>query len=86
MKKRFTSEELLADDVIYEPVEDIIISVGRWSIHHRIVFEREGKFWLGAYSVGATESQDECPWQNVDEVECVEVELKEVLKKVWMPV
>lgn len=47
---------------------------GRWSIHHRRVFEFEGKFYETRYSVGATESQDESPYEYApDEIECNEV-------------
>ena len=38
------------------------------------------------YSEGATELQDERPWEYQDEVECIEVELKEVKVKKWVPV
>ena len=38
------------------------------------------------YSEGATEFQDERPWEYDDEIKCTEVELKEVKVKKWIPV
>jgi len=63
---------------------DEIIDTSRWSIHHRIIFEHEGKFYETYYSEGATEMQDESPWEYEDEVECYEVELKEVKVLKWI--
>ena len=67
-------------------IEDNIIDTTRWSIVHEIVFEDYGKFYMTTYSEGATECQDERPWEYDDEIECTEVELKEVKVKKWIPV
>lgn len=67
-------------------IEDDIIDTTRWSIVHEIVFEDKGKFYMTTYSEGATECQDEKPWEYDDEIECTEVELKEVKVKKWIPV
>lgn len=67
-------------------IEDDIIDTTRWSIVHEIVFEDKGKFYMTTYSEGATEYQDERPWEYEDEVKCTEVELKEVKIKKWIPV
>lgn len=67
-------------------IEDDIIDTTRWSIVHEIVFENNGKFYMTTYSEGATECQDERPWEYDDEIECTEVELKEVKVKKWIPV
>ena len=67
-------------------IEDNIIDTTRWSIIHEIVFEDHGKFYMTTYSEGATEMQWEKPWEYDDEVECTEVELKEIKVKKWMPV
>lgn len=48
--------------------------------------KNNGKFYQTTYSEGATEMQDERPWEYEDEVECEEVELREVKVKKWMPV
>lgn len=67
-------------------IEDDIIDTTRWLIVHEIVFEDKGKFYMTTYSEGATEYQDERPWEYEDEVKCTEVELKEVKVKKWIPV
>lgn len=47
---------------------------GRWSLHYRIIFEYNGKFYQSRYSTGATECQDESPYEyEDDEIECEEV-------------
>lgn len=64
-------------------IEDVITAVSRWSVHHRIVFEHEGRFYQTKYSIGATESQDESPWQYQNEVECIEVHKVVKPVEVW---
>ena len=85
------SKDFLVDELDLPDNDDIvmldeIVDSSRWSIIHNIVFEHEGKFYQTGYSVGATESQDEGPWEYDDEVECTEVELKEVMVKQWIAV
>lgn len=68
-KLELTKEE--AQDIIwgdhenFEVVEDEIVGDRRWSIDHRIVIQRvsDKKFFADTYSVGATEMQDEGPWE-----------------------
>lgn len=58
-----------------EILVDDIIDNSRWSIMHLFIFKyTDGKIYETTYSIGATESQDERPWEYEDEVECVEVE------------
>lgn len=76
-------------DILETPgaiVQDRIINNSRWSIIHEIVFFHDGKFYRSTYSVGATEIQDERPWEYTDEVDCVEVHQVEKLVKVWQDV
>jgi len=85
------SKDFLVDELNLPDNDDIvmldeIIDHSRWSVIHNIVFEHEGKFYQTGYSVGATESQYESPWEYDDEVECTEVELKEVMVKQWVTV
>lgn len=82
-KTDFLRDEL---DLPYSAVEDEIIDNSRWSIHHAIIFEHDGKFYRTYYSVGATECQDEGPWEYEDEVDCTEVTQKEVTVMAWVPV
>jgi len=70
----------------FTAVEDKIVDNSRWSIYHEIIFEYEGKFYKTHYSVGATECQDESPWEYEDEVDCTEVVQKEVTVTAWAPV
>ena len=51
---------------------------------HEIIFEYEGKHYMTWYSIGATEMQPEQPWDYEDEVDCKEVELKEITEKKWV--
>lgn len=81
-KDYLTNELELPDSAIV----DKIIDTNRWSIIHKIVFEDKGKFYQTTYSEGATEYQDESPWEYEDMIECTEVELREVKVKKWMPV
>lgn len=82
-KKEFLINEL---DLPYNAIEDKIVDNSRWSIHHEIIFEHEGKFYQAYYSVGATESQDEGPWEYDDEVDCTEVVQQEITVMAWVPV
>lgn len=81
-KKSYLINEL---GLPYSAMVDKIIDTSRWSIHHEIVFEHQGKFYQTEYSEGATEMQDESPWEYDDEVDCVEVELKPVQVMKWVP-
>lgn len=86
-KIKFSKDYLTNElDLPYSAIYDEITDNSRWSIYHTCVFENNGKFYTTGYSVGATECQDESPWDYEDEVECTEVELKEVVVKKWVPV
>jgi hypothetical protein len=78
--KEFLKNEL---DLPYGALEDKITSTSRWSVHHQIIFDYDGKFYRTHYSEGATEYQDESPWEYDNEIECTEVHIVEKLMKVW---
>lgn len=87
------TEELLEYGLPYdgwdgvEVIQDTLVHNDRWSIHHEIIFKWiDGKFYKAHYSVGATELQDESPWEYEKEVKCIEVHQVERLVKVWEPV
>lgn len=67
-----------------KPVEIVvneIVDTSRWSIHYTLVFSYDGKFYQTQYSRGATESQDESPFEyDADMIECSEVVPVEVTK------
>lgn len=86
-KKTFTKDYLKNElELPWSANEDNVIDTSRWSVHHKIVFEDGGKYYQTYYSVGATECQDESPWEYEDNIECTEVEQKEVLVKQWVEV
>ena len=68
--REFMMEEVLWTDNV---VEDNIIDTTRWCVVHEIVFKHEDKLYQTTYRVGATEQQDERPWEYDKEVECTEV-------------
>ena len=83
LHKDYLINELnLPDSAILDEITD----TSRWSVHHRIVFKHDDKFYETYYSEGATEMQDESAWEYDDEVECDEVELKEVTVVKWVKV
>jgi len=91
MSKQIFKKDFLVDELDLPFNNDLvkmdeIIGTTRWSVLHTIVFEYEGKFYQTEYSIGATEQQDEGPWEYEDEVECVEVEEKEVTVTKWVKV
>ena len=53
------------DDDAYRVIRDEIVDNTRWSIVHSVVIQSvaDNRFWSDCYSVGATESQDESPWE-----------------------
>jgi hypothetical protein len=83
LHKDYLTKEL---DLPYSAIKNDIVDTGRWSIHHEIIFAYDGKFYRTWYSEGATEMQDESPWEYDTEVECTEVELKEVKVMKWVTV
>lgn len=71
----------MREEVLWGPSENILrneqVDNTRWSIVYDLVFKHDGKLYQTSYSRGATEQQDESPWQYDDEVECTEVEAYE---------
>ena len=55
-------------------ISNKIVDTSRWSIHHKLIFSFGGKFYQTHYSTGATECQDERPFEyDPDEIGCEEV-------------
>ena len=81
------TKELLDHDVIGDAVEDEITDTGRWHTYHSIVFKwKDDKHYTTSYREGSTEMQDESPWEDETEVDCQEVEWKEVKVSKWVVV
>jgi len=81
--KKFSRDDLKAmvwgdhDEGKYRVKIDDITGNGRWSIYHDMIFKdiAFGRYYLTSYSEGATECQDESPYEHDDEmIECREVE------------
>ena len=66
-------------------VKDTIVGHARWSILHKLIIKYKDKFYVTNYSVGATENQDESPWEYEKEVKFKEVVPKEKLTVVYVP-
>ena len=50
----------------FEVVQNELIDNSRWSLLYDLVFKApDGKFYLAGYSRGATESQDESPFEKL---------------------
>lgn len=74
--------------VNFEMVQSELVDTSRWSNIHEVVYKDldSGKFYSSTYSVGATECQDERPYENDgDEIEFTEVVPKEVIKIEYVP-
>ena len=69
------------DDV--EVIEEKIVDTSRWSIIYELIVRIGNKFYKTYYSVGATECQDESPWEHESEVVFNEVHQVEKIVKDW---
>jgi hypothetical protein len=51
-------------------IEDVLYDTSRWSEHYRLTIKRKSdeKFFQSTYSVGATESQDERPFEYTEPI------------------
>lgn len=63
LKDLIWDEEPELDGKTGVKISDDITDTGRWAIHHDMIFSYDGKFYLVDYSVGATEQQDERPFE-----------------------
>lgn len=73
---RDTAIEILdGDHDDFLTVEDELVDTRRWSLDYRLVVAQvtTGKYFEAFYSVGATEQQDESPWEYEKEVTFTEV-------------
>ncbi|MCK4245561.1 MAG: hypothetical protein KAX20_08055 [Candidatus Omnitrophica bacterium] len=65
------------DRDVFDIIKDELIDTSRWSNIYEMVFRDKAseKLYLSSYSRGATESQDERPYEySSEEVEVIEVE------------
>ena len=86
---KFTKEFLLAVLEDNDPkvvIANELYDKSRWSCHYQLIFKHEDKIYSTTYSSGATEYQDERPFEYAeDEIECPEMvavpSIKYVIKK-----
>lgn len=68
-------------------ISNEITDHSRWSVSYTMIFrlvdQPENEAWMVDYSVGATETQDEEPWENEDTVSAMLVRQVERVVKVW---
>ena len=70
----------------YTLVENNLPGSGRWSSYQTMVFGHGGKLYRTHYSRGATECQDERPFEyEGSEVECEEVYPVSVVRVEYLP-
>ena len=85
MKRTFDRELLLeildngiVNDgfVVYQTKVNKIYEHGRWLIKYTFVFwtSNDNKYWSTPYSIGATENQEQGPWDNMAIVTAIQVE------------
>lgn len=92
MKKRFTSKELLdlglpSECIGGKVISDVIVGKSRWSVLYSVIWQHpDGNTYQATYRVGATESQDESPWDSQAYVDALQVHEVERLMKVWEPI
>ncbi len=77
LKELIYSDEGCAE---FKVVENILTDTSRWSVHYDCVIKHleSGKFYDAAYSCGATESQDEEPFDHLCADEEGNVDLDEL--------
>jgi hypothetical protein len=88
-KLNLTAEQgrdiIYKNDSNFEIIQNKIVGTRRWAIEYEIVVKRisDGKFFKDAYRRGATENQDERPYEysepNFMEVEPVETTIIEYI-------
>jgi len=78
-KKEFMQERVLCGGDGVEIIYDEIVDTSRWTITYELVFKFEDCYYRTFYDRGATEYQDEGPYENEgDEINVQEVFPREV--------
>lgn len=69
-----------------EIIEKTIVDVSRWSIIYDMIFSANGKLYRTTYSKGATEQQEEAPFEyDPEDIECEEVVPQEKTVVAFVP-
>jgi hypothetical protein len=78
--KKEDLQDLIWDDYdneVFDVIYDKIIDTTRWSVVNEMVFRFQDKFYKTSYSSGATESQDESPYEHEPDL----IEVNEVVPR-----
>ena len=67
-------------------VEQRITGTSRWSVNHEAIILYQGKYYRVRYSTGATEQQEERPFEDVDYAKFVEVKSIPLITHEWKEV
>jgi hypothetical protein len=80
LSKQDALDILDGDNPEYEIKVNKIVDHRRWSLYYKLVVYHvpSGHYYITGYSTGATEQQDESPWEYNKEVEFFEAEPFEV--------
>jgi hypothetical protein len=72
--KEILQELVYGDFDGYKVIQHKLIDNSRWSLVYEMIFQFEDKFYRTTYQQGATEQQDESPYEYEDDnIECPEV-------------
>ncbi len=68
LTKEQALEIIYGDNKDFKKIQEEIVDTSRWSIIYSIVAQRisDGKYFSDDYSTGATEGQDESPFQYTE--------------------
>jgi hypothetical protein len=87
-KKEALLEMLDGEKETLLKVSDTITGKSRWSLNHELLFQETstGRFFIVCYSEGATEQQDESPFEyDGEDIEVTEVRPVEKMVTVYEP-
>ena len=80
-------QELACDGAVpgFTVVENKLVDADRWSLIYEMVFRHDDTYYKVGYSRGATEYQDEQPFEGMDNVQAHEVVPQEYTAVKYVP-
>ncbi len=87
-KKKFDTKYLMEElDLPYNTVNHTLFHVGNWMLFHEIVFQdKDGAYWQTHYYTEVTEDECKSFWKRQEQMNCIEVEKREITVTRWTPV
>jgi hypothetical protein len=80
-------KNFLAEKAFDEEISETIIDHRRWVVVYEVIFKHQGKFYRTRFERGATEYQNQAPYEyEPDEIECQEVSPEKRTITVYEPV